>query len=104
MELERSNRDLRSLQDLLEKSNRAYSDDKRTSEAEMKALEDRLHVMVAQKEEALARKREVQDMNAELRLIIDRMRAHVHTVIWSILLNCVGRGNAWAARGEGTSA
>ena len=77
MELERNNKELRSLQELLDKSNRAFADDKRASEHEMKALEDRLHVMAAQKEEALARKREVQDMNAELRLMIDRMRAHV---------------------------
>lgn len=62
---------------MLEKTRAVISGDRKTSEAAMRRLEERIADVVVEKEDAIMKMRSVHDLNSELRLTIDKLRTHV---------------------------
>jgi myosin heavy subunit len=74
-ETERTGRELKSSQALLEKTRVAMEEERRSYEQTMKKFEDRLKELNVAKEDAAMRVKTVQEMNTELRLTIDKLRS-----------------------------
>ena len=74
-EEERAFREARSAQNLLEKSRQSHEGDTRSTEMAMARLEEKIREVVKEREGALHKSKEVNDLNTELRLIIDKLRS-----------------------------
>lgn len=68
---------MKSAEAMLEKIRQSTATDRKSSEQAMRRLEERIAEVVVEKEDTLMRIKTVQDMNAELRLTVDKLRAHV---------------------------
>jgi DNA-binding transcriptional MerR regulator len=76
-ETERVSRELKSAQLSLEKIRSIHDDEAKAAEAALKKLEDRIRETIAEREDAIAKLRAVQELNSELRVTIDKLRNQV---------------------------
>jgi chromosome segregation ATPase len=76
-EADKAVRDCKSAESLLEKTRQAISNDRKSSEAAMRRLEERIAEVIVEKEDAVMKTKAVYDLNTELRLTIDKLRTHV---------------------------
>ena len=74
-EEERAARECKSAHNLLEKSRQSHEGDSRSTELAMSRLEDKVREVVKEREEALLKSKEVNDLNTELRLLVDKLRS-----------------------------
>lgn len=74
-EEERASRERKSAQELLEKTRKAHEAETRGMEQAMGKLEERIRSVVHEREEALLKSKEVQELNTELRLLVDKLRS-----------------------------
>lgn len=73
-EEERASRECKSAHNLLEKSRHSHEGDSRSAEMAMSRLEEKIREVVKEREEALLKSKEVNELNTELRLLIDKLR------------------------------
>jgi hypothetical protein len=64
----------KSAHNLLEKSRHSHEGDSRSAEMAMSRLEEKIREVVKEREEALLKSKEVNELNTELRLLIDKLR------------------------------
>lgn len=79
-EEERSARECKSAHSLLEKSRQSHEGDSRSTELAMSRLEDKIREVVKEREEALLKSKEVNELNTELRLLVDKLRSQEETL------------------------
>lgn len=83
-EADKSARDCKSAESLLEKTRQAISNDRKSSEQAMRRLEERISEVIVEKEDAAMKTKAVYDLNTELRLTIDKLRTHVSIIYSSV--------------------
>mmetsp|Transcript_21841 Transcript_21841/g.40736 ORF Transcript_21841/g.40736 Transcript_21841/m.40736 type:complete len:781 (+) Transcript_21841:66-2408(+) len=74
-EEERALRECKSAHSLLEKSRHSHEGDSRSAELAMSRLEEKIREVVKEREEAIVKSKEVNELNTELRLLIDKLRS-----------------------------
>jgi hypothetical protein len=84
-ELEKKSRDAKSIQESVDKLIRNFESEKKALEDVISKLESKVMSCVLERDTAQLQLREIQGMNSDLRMTIDKLRTQVYFILFSVV-------------------
>jgi phage shock protein A len=81
VDAEKGLREARSYRDQLERMHNTRDEERKAVDQHMHELEDKIAKVMTSLEDERARREEVQDLNKDLRLIVDKLRGQVSLLV-----------------------